>query len=126
MTSGHPAVTARGGAPTTSVRWVSPRGTHVSPALGRSPSRPARRAANAAWTLAETVLASRRLSNSIVVSTTLIVAALCLRHGVDGLIANVPSLAAIWTAVYGLVRLGRSWRGVRPEPSVRSPRLGKP
>jgi hypothetical protein len=122
MTSGHPVVTTRSSAPTASVRWVSPRGTHGTPALGRSPSRRTRRAANAAWALAETVLASRRLSNSIVVAATLIVAALCLRHGVDGLIANVPTLAVIWSAIYGLVRLGRNWRGVRPTPPVNQTR----
>jgi hypothetical protein len=107
-------VTAQDGAPTASVRWISPRGTHGLPDLGRPLSRRTRRAADTPWGLAETVLASRGLSNSIVVAPTLVVATLCLRHGVDGLIANVPSLAVIWSAVYGLVRLGRSWRGVRP------------
>jgi hypothetical protein len=116
MTRGHAAVTAYHGAPTASVRWVSPRTTHRIPDPGRWLSRRSRCATDTAWALVESVLASRGLSNFIAVATTFAGAALFLRrYGFDGLIVNLPSLAVIWSAAYGLVGLGRRRRGVRPQ-----------
>jgi hypothetical protein len=91
---------------------------HGTPARGRSRSPRSSPAADTTWGLVDSVLASTSRSNSIVVATTFIVAVLCLRHGVDGLIVNLPSLAVIWSAVYGLVCLGRRRRGVQPQSRV--------
>jgi hypothetical protein len=78
-------------------------------------SRCLRRAVDLAWSPADVVLATRNLSNLVVVAATLAVAALCVRdNGLDGLIINLPGLAVVWAAAYGLIRLGRWWRGVYP------------
>jgi hypothetical protein len=103
------------GAPLASVRWITPENPRWSLASTRHLSRPPRRAAAVAWLPVEVVLASRKLSSLIVAAVTLGVAAVCVRDGgPDKLIVNVPALAVIWSAAYGLIRLGRGWRGVRP------------
>jgi hypothetical protein len=68
-----------------------------------------------AWSSLEAVLASRTTCNLIVVTATSSVAAVCVAEGgIDGFITNLPALAVVWGALYGLIRLGRGWRGVRP------------
>jgi hypothetical protein len=77
--------------------------------------RRARRGAELAWLPVDTVLAARDLSNLVVVAATLAVAMLCVRDGgLTAVIVNIPALAVVWGAAYGLIRLGRRWRGVRP------------
>jgi hypothetical protein len=113
------AVTVHSAAPTAATRWVSPREIRPLPPSGRPPSRRSRRGADAVWPLAEIVLASRQLSSLIVVAVTLVVATLYVRAGgIDELIANLSGLAVAWGAAYGLVGLGRRWRGVRPPVHV--------
>jgi hypothetical protein len=121
MSKGRAMVVTSPGAPTASVRWISPGRSYQAPVRCRTLSQGCARAAAAAWAFVERVLGSRALSNSIVVATTFIVAVVCFcRHGIDGLIGSLPSLAVIWSALYGLVRLGRSWRGVRSQPEAPS------
>jgi hypothetical protein len=76
-----------------------------------------------AWSFVDAVLAARELSNLVVVATTLAVAILCTRDGgLASMIMNLPALAVVWGAAYGLIRLGRWWRGVDPpdhEPPCR-------
>jgi hypothetical protein len=113
------AKTAHGGVAAAPVRWTSARGGHQSSRPGWFPGRRSRRVADAAWPLADAVLASRKLSNLVVLLATLAVAALYARDGgVNGLIVNLPGLAVIWSAAYGLLRLGYGWRGIRPRSSV--------
>ena len=106
------ATTAHGGVTAASVRWTSARGGHQSCRPGWFPGCRSRRVADAAWPLADAVLASRKLSNLVVLLATLAVAALYARDGgVNGLIVNLPGLAVVWSAAYGLIRLGYGWRG---------------
>jgi hypothetical protein len=108
------------GAPITAIRWVTPQGHGQSPAPARPLSRRRRGAAAAAWSPVAAVLASRRLSGLVVATVTLAVAAVCVRDGgLDELIVNIPALAVIWGAGYGLIRLGRGWLGVRDSSAIR-------
>jgi hypothetical protein len=54
---------------------------------------------------------------------TIAVAILFARNGgLIEVIINLPALAVVWGAAYGVIRLGRWWRGVRPpehEPPCR-------
>jgi hypothetical protein len=103
------------GAPVAAIRWITPQGHGQAPAPARPLSRRRRAAAAVAWSPVAAALASRRLSGLVVVTVTLAVAAVCVRDGgLDELIVNIPALAVIWGAVYGLIRLGRGWLGVRP------------
>lgn len=64
---------------------------------------------------ADTVLASRTASNLIVATGTASVAAVCVADGgLVSLITNLPALGVVWGALYGLIRIGRGWRGVQP------------
>jgi hypothetical protein len=76
-----------------------------------------------AWSPVDAVLAARDLSNMAVVAVTIAVAILCARDGgLTAVIVNLPALAVVWGAAYGLIRLGRWWRGARPpehEPPYR-------
>ncbi|MGD0244408.1 MAG: hypothetical protein ABSB59_29360 [Streptosporangiaceae bacterium] len=75
-----------------------------------------------AWSPVDTVLAARDLSNVVVMGATLAVAILCASDGgLAAVIMNIPALAVVWGAAYGLIRLGRWWRGVRP-PEHQPPR----
>jgi len=115
MTRVRPAESALPGKPRSSILWTTANASRRS-----SPRSGVRRhrfwhAADLAWALVETVLAARSLSNLIVVAVTLGVAALYARDaGLDGLIVNLPGVAIIWGAMYGLIRMGRWWRGVYP------------
>lgn len=72
-------------------------------------------AADLAWRPVDAVLASRELSNLIVMLATLIVAEISI-HGAGryGLVSNLANIAVTWPATYGLIRLGRWWRSVKP------------
>ncbi len=78
-------------------------------------------AAELAWIPADAVLRSRPLSNLVVLVPTAAAAAVLLRHnGVDGLLGSAESITAIGGLLYGLIRAGRWWRGVKPqEPKAR-------
>lgn len=113
MTRGRPPGNVPGSTPRASILWIAPHDRHQAP--GESLRLRLRRAADLAWSPADAVLAARDLSNLVVVSATLGVAALAARDGgPDGLIINLPGLAVTWGGLYGLIRLGRWWRGVRP------------
>jgi hypothetical protein len=60
-------------------------------------------AADAAWGPADAILASRELSNLIVMLPTLIVAVIFIhRGGLYELVSNLVNVAAVWSAAYGL------------------------
>lgn len=107
----------------TSVRWVAAghSGRRSAPA-GRLP-RLLRHGVELTWAPVDAVLAARDLSNLVVMAATLAVAVLCVCDGgLTSLIMNLPALAVVWGATYGLIRLGRWWRGVGPpnhEPPCR-------
>ena len=123
MTEGGSSGNAPGSAPRTPVLWITPHHGRELPRADGLPRRRFRHAADLAWSPVDAVLVARDLSNLIVVAATLGVAALCVRDGgLDGLIVNLPGLAVIWGAIYGLIRLGRWWRGVHP-PEHQPPRL---
>jgi hypothetical protein len=78
-------------------------------------------AADAAWAPVDAILKSRKLSNVLVFGPTGTAAVFVLRHGGTlGVITSAESIAVIGGGLYGLVRVGRWWRGVKPaEPTVR-------
>lgn len=81
-------------------------------------------AADLAWRPVDAALASRELSNLIVMVTTLSVAVISIHGaGVYGLVSNLSNVAVAWVATYGLIRVGRWWRDVRPPE--RKPRRSK-
>jgi hypothetical protein len=100
--------------PGTSVRWVA--------ASAPGPRR-LRHRVELAWSPVDAVLAARDLSNLVVMAATVVVAILCAHDGgLPAVIMNLPALAVVWGAAYGLIRLGRWWRGVHPpehEPPYR-------
>jgi hypothetical protein len=110
---------AAGLVPGPAIRWVTAAGDCRAPAPGGQPRRRLRHLAGLAWTPAEAVLAARDLSNLVAVVVTLGVAVPCAyQGGLDGVIVNLPGLAVAWAATYGLIRLGRWWRGVYPPEHV--------
>ena len=78
-------------------------------------------AVDAAWTPIDAILKSRKLSNLLVFGPTATAAMYILRHlGMLGALASVESISGIGGALYGLVRVGRWWRDVKPpEPKAR-------
>ncbi len=80
-----------------------------------------RDAVNLAWHSVDAVLRSRTLSNLFVMIPTLMAALCILRHlGTLGLFTSAEGISAIGAALYGLVRVGRWWRDVKPpEPKAR-------
>jgi hypothetical protein len=77
--------------------------------------------AEAAWTPADTILKSRKLSNLLVFGPTVAAAVFILRHhGALGVLTSAESIIAIGGCLYTLVRVGRWWRDVKPpEPKAR-------
>lgn len=107
----------------TSVFWVmASQASQRSAPIGPLPRR-FRYGVELAWSPVDVVLAARDLSNLVVVAATLVVAILCAHYGgLTLLIMNLPALAVVWGAAYGMIRLGRWWRGVGPsdhEPPCR-------
>lgn len=78
-------------------------------------------ATEAAWTPVDAILKSRTLSNLFVLAPTWAAAYLVLRHeGTLGVVKAAESISAIGGFLYGLVRVGRWWRNVKPqEPKAR-------
>ena len=73
-------------------------------------------AADAAWTPVDAVLKSRTLSNLFVLVPTWAAAYLVLRHGGTlGVVKAAEGISAIGGMLYGLVRVGRWWRNVKPQ-----------
>lgn len=101
------------------VLWKACHGAQQHPSASSFLRRRIRYAAELVWSPVDAVLAARGLSNLIVVTVTLGVAVLTFAGGgLDGLIINLPSVAVIWAAAYGLIRLGRWWREVYPPAHV--------
>jgi hypothetical protein len=80
-----------------------------------------RDAADLAWHSVDAVLRSRTLSNLLVLIPTLMAALYILRHlGTLGVVTSAEGISAIGGGLYGLVRVGRWWRDVKPpEPKAR-------
>jgi hypothetical protein len=80
--------------------------------------------ADAAWMPFDTILKSRKLSNLLVFGPTAMAALCILRHlGTLGVLTSAESISAIGGGLYGLVRVGRWWRDVKPpEPKARRAR----
>jgi hypothetical protein len=80
-----------------------------------------RDAANLAWHSVDALLRSRTLSNLLVLIPTLMAALYILRHlGTLGVVTSAEGISAIGGGLYGLVRVGRWWRDVKPpEPKAR-------
>jgi hypothetical protein len=78
-------------------------------------------AADAAWTPVDAILKSRELSNLLVFGPTASAALYILRHlGTLGVLVSAEGISAIGGGLYGLVRVGRWWRNVKPpEPKAR-------
>lgn len=74
-----------------------------------------------AWRLIDAILKSRSLSNIVVLGPPSVAAAIILHHdGAVGMLGSAGSIAAIGGTLYGLVRVGRWWRDVKPpEPKAR-------
>jgi hypothetical protein len=71
--------------------------------------------ADFAWRPIDAVLASRGLSNLVATVAALGVAVISIHSaGLYGLVGNLANVAIAWGAAYGLIRLGRWWRGVKP------------
>jgi hypothetical protein len=77
--------------------------------------------AEAAWIPIDAILKSRKLSNMLVFGPTWAAAMYILRHvGTLGVLTSAESISAIGGGLYGLVRVGRWWRNVKPpEPKAR-------
>ena len=81
-------------------------------------------AADVAWRPADAVLGSRTLSNLFVWGPVIVVLVAIVRHdGRFGLVADIQDPAALGAFLYGVIRTGRWWRGVKPpEPKARRAR----
>ena len=81
-------------------------------------------AADLAWRPVDAVLASRTLSNLMVLTVTLATAAIFARQGgVYGVADNLVGVGVVWGAAFGLIHYGREWRDVKP--AERKPRRAK-
>jgi hypothetical protein len=81
-------------------------------------------AANLAWRPADAVLGSRTLSNLFVWGPVIVMLVAIVHHdGRFGLVADVQDPLALGAFLYGVIRTGRWWRGVKPlEPKARRAR----
>lgn len=81
-------------------------------------------AADLAWRPADAVLGSRTLSNLFVGGPVIVVLFAIVHHdGRFGLVADIQDPAALGAFLYGVIRTGRWWRGVKPrEPKARRAR----
>ena len=81
-------------------------------------------AADLAWRPVDAVLGSRTLSNLFVGGPVTLVLVAIVRHdGRFGLVADIQDPAALGAFLYGVIRTGRWWRGVKPpEPKARRAR----
>jgi RNA polymerase sigma factor (sigma-70 family) len=78
-------------------------------------------AINWTWRPADAVLRSRPLSNLFVSGPVTVMLVAIVRHdGRFGLVADIQDPAALWVFLYGAIRTGRWWRGIKPpEPKAR-------
>ena len=83
-----------------------------------------RDAADLAWRPADAVLGSRTQSNLFVWGPVIVVLVAIVHHdGRFGLVADVQDPACLGAFLYGVIRTGRWWRGVKPpEPKARRAR----
>jgi hypothetical protein len=83
-------------------------------------------AADLAWWPADAVLGSRLLSNLFVWGPVIVMLVAIVHHdGRFGLVADIQDPAALGAFLYGVIRTGRWWRGVKPpEPKARRARSG--
>jgi hypothetical protein len=83
-------------------------------------------AADQAWRPVDAVLGSRTLSNLFVWGPVIVTLFAIVHHdGRFGLVADVQDPAALGAFLYGVIRTGRRWRGVKPpEPKARRARGG--
>ena len=81
-------------------------------------------AAESAWRPADAVLGSRTLSNLFLWGPVAVVLVAIVHHdGRFGLVADIQDPAALGAFLYGVIRTGRWWRGVKPpEPKARRAR----
>lgn len=79
-------------------------------------------AAELAWRLADAVLRSRSKSNWFVcVPVMALLVAIVHRDGWFGLVVDDQEVGELVGFLYGVIRIGRWWRGVKPpEPKTRS------
>lgn len=98
------------------VHWVAARVEQPEWSHGdRSHRAPWRIVAEMAGSLVDAILSTRDLPNLIVIAAVLAVAAISAAYGgLNEVIQNLPALAVVWAAVYGLIKVGRWWRGVYP------------
>lgn len=83
-------------------------------------------AADMVWRPADAVLRSRTLSNLFVWGPVIMVLVAIVRHdGRFGLVTDIQDPAALGAFLYGVIRTGRWWRGVKP-PEPKATRAGKP
>jgi len=81
-------------------------------------------AADFAWRPVDAVLASREVSNLVVLIATLGMAVVFLRNGgLYNLAVNFQNVGALWIAAFGLIHAGRRCRDVKPPE--RKPRRTK-
>jgi hypothetical protein len=78
--------------------------------------------ADLAWRPADWILGSRLLSNLIVLLPTVVVGVIILRDaGTIGIMESMESITATGGVLYGLIRCGRWWRGLKPaDPKPRT------
>ena len=78
-------------------------------------------AVDLAWRPVDAVLGSRLLSNLFVWGPVAVVFVVIYRHdGRYGLVADIQDPACLGAVLYGAIRTGRWWRGVKPsEPKAR-------
>ena len=115
MNTVSPSGGVAGQHPGTAIRWVVAGGSASRPAPGQLPGRRLRHGTELAWWPVDAVLAARDLSNLVVMAATAAVAVVCACDGgLTSVIMDLPGLAVVWGAAYGLIRLGRWWRGVHP------------
>ena len=80
--------------------------------------------ADLAWRPADAVLGSRTLSNLFVWGPVIVTLFAIVHHdGRFGLVADIQDPAEMGGFLYGVIRTGRWWRGVKPpEPKARRAR----
>jgi hypothetical protein len=78
-------------------------------------------AADQAWRPVDAVLGSRTLSNLFVLGPVIVTLAAIVHHdGRFGLVADIQDPIALGIFLYGAIKAGRRWRGVKPlEPKAR-------
>ncbi len=78
-------------------------------------------AASLAWRPADAMLCSRTLSNLFAWGPVIVMLFAIVHHdGRFGLVADIQDPVALGVFLYGVIRTGRWWRGIKPpEPKAR-------